>query len=363
MFQSITKGILHFEDLSSLQFEDLYRKILVTSNEYCDIRPYGIKGSDNGVDILCTEKATGTQFFIQCKRYNSLCLSHLKTIVDRIVESRNDYKGQAVSIVASCDISRDARDNYELYALSKGFSKAFFIGKRELDDILYLDRFEKVRVHFFGTTIDREEIARQKIKKSEQGEILVNKLLQNIDFTNPSIRKKLFDDPSFKFKYSDIIVKSIYDDVYPDCNADGRPSSWFRLFLHDLYNDGIQVHIDAYRYEHIVVDCCGNWMLKQEYEEKDIHADVIELKVDIIGRIPYYNIVNIKEKGDFYYSYPIVLCVFDEIKGPYSEICYEYHDMSTNKRIFFEKGQRAWISEYEFKELKDRWGKAADFDD
>lgn len=52
MFQSTTKGVLHFEDLSPQQFEDLYRNILHITGDYQDIRAYGIKGSDDGVDIF-----------------------------------------------------------------------------------------------------------------------------------------------------------------------------------------------------------------------------------------------------------------------------------------------------------------------
>ncbi len=38
--------------------------------------------------------------------------------------------------------------------------------------------------------------------------------------------------------------------------------------------------------------------------------------------------------------------------GPFSEICYEYHNYETEKKILFEKGWRALISEYDFENLK-----------
>lgn len=57
MIQSTTKGVLHFEDLEPMMFERMYRNILDTDGLYEDIRSYGIKGSDEGVDILCTKKA------------------------------------------------------------------------------------------------------------------------------------------------------------------------------------------------------------------------------------------------------------------------------------------------------------------
>ena len=98
MFQSTTKGVLHFEDLSSQQFEDLYRNILHITGDYQDIRAYGIKGSDDGVDIFCTEKATGLNFFIQCKRYKNLHLADLKKIVNRIIGKHSIFRLDELSV-------------------------------------------------------------------------------------------------------------------------------------------------------------------------------------------------------------------------------------------------------------------------
>ena len=77
MIQSTTKGVLHFEDLEPMMFERMYRSILDTEGLYEDIRSYGIKGSDEGVDILCTRKGGTSRYFIQCKRYGSLTKSEL----------------------------------------------------------------------------------------------------------------------------------------------------------------------------------------------------------------------------------------------------------------------------------------------
>ena len=56
MFQSTTKGILHFEDLDPKMFEAMCCNIIAESGLYDDIRPYGIEGADEGVDIFCVEK-------------------------------------------------------------------------------------------------------------------------------------------------------------------------------------------------------------------------------------------------------------------------------------------------------------------
>lgn len=52
----MTKGILHFEDLDPKMFEAMCCNIIVESGLYDDIRPYGIDGADEGVDIFCVEK-------------------------------------------------------------------------------------------------------------------------------------------------------------------------------------------------------------------------------------------------------------------------------------------------------------------
>ena len=77
MIQSTTKGVLHFEDLEPMMFERMYLNILDTDGLYEDIRSYGIKGSDEGVDILCSEKGGTHRHYIQCKRYERLSNSEL----------------------------------------------------------------------------------------------------------------------------------------------------------------------------------------------------------------------------------------------------------------------------------------------
>lgn len=45
MFQSMTKGILHFEDLDPKMFEAMCCNIIVESGLYDDIRPYNVTGT------------------------------------------------------------------------------------------------------------------------------------------------------------------------------------------------------------------------------------------------------------------------------------------------------------------------------
>ena len=93
-------------------------------------------------------------------------------------------------------------------------------------------------------------------------------------------------------------------------------------------------------------------MLKKEFDSNQYSGETLELNVNIIGRIPFYNIVDINEDGDDYFFCPHIFCIFQEEMGPFTEICYEYYNYETEKRILFEKGRRALISEYDFRELK-----------
>lgn len=351
MYQTTTKGQLHFEDLEPKLFEILYHNILVTSNDYePNIKSYGIKGSDEGVDILCVEKGGKLKHFIQCKRYQSLNLSSLKRIVDRIAESnQNDYRGHVMCVVSSCDIRRDALDGFEKYSIEKGFSKAVFYGQTHLDCLLHMEKYSCIRERFFGTEFNKEEKARKKLQDSQTGELFVKDyLLEPLLNPNSILIKQIQINPSSKFRYSEVIVRSIYDESYPDSDC------WFKSFLHDTYNEGIQLHLESWRHETIVINPQGQWLLERDFDKDAYNGEYLTLKVNIIGRIPFYNIVSINKDGDSYYASPHVFCLFTNDKGPFSEICYEYHDFNSHKRIMFEPNRRAWISEYDFQQIKEK---------
>lgn len=295
------------------------------------------------------------RYFIQCKRYDSLAKSELVKIVDRIISGNNCCQGQIIMVVTSCDVTRESYEAYEKYALEKGFFKAVIVDRTSLDSQLHLEKFRLVKERFFGTEISKEEQAIKKIKDTKKGKSLIEKkLLLPITDNSREVIMDRIKNPPRKFKDTEVILRSIYDDVYPDANADGEPSSWFKSYLHDTYNDGIQIHLYYWTDEKIVVNPIGEWKLKSEFDRCHYDGETLQLNVNIIGKIPYYNVVDIIEEGDDYFGCPHIYCIFYGDMGPFTEICYEYHDFETGKRILFEKGRRALISEYEFDELKKR---------
>ena len=342
----------HFEDLDPFDFEKLYYYILKASGLYEDVRSYGQKGTDGGVDILCVEKDTGLKHFIQCKRETRLTKSELKKIVNKIVDNNISYQGQIIEVVASCELSRKTHEDFEQYAKEKGFSNALFRGAIYLEEKLSHKGYEHVKEIFFGEKDVKKERAIQRITDSKKGEKLVNEILMNRIESDRNTLKQLIANPSLKFKYDEVIVRSIYDTDYPDIKDDSKPSPWFKSYLHDIYDDGIQLHLCYWTYEYIVINPMGEWVLKKDFDEISYDGEVLELNVNILGRVPFYNIVDIKENGDSYFNCPIIFCDFEGITGPFQEYCYEYHDYRTNKRFLFEKDKRAYISEYDFEVLK-----------
>ena len=350
MIQTTTTNLLHFEDLEPRMFENIYTNILIASDEYKDIKTYGIKGSDEGIDIFCIEKLSSKRLYIQCKRYQKLTISEIKKIVDRISKTNKNIHGQIIRIVASCNISKKVQDEYEEYAASKGFYKAEFFGQIVLDGLLHT-KFENIKERFLGTNNSIEEIAKKRLNDYDIGKDLVDKkLLRPINAFTPATIKRILENPTNKFISSEVLIRSILDRAYPNAYEENDPQTWFSTFIHDIYNDGIQVYLRAWDYATILISPLGEWCLEKDFDANK-HGNkecLLKLNVDIIGRIPFHNIVKIREEGDSNYDCPHIFCRFNDIYGPINEFCYEYHDYDSHKRYFFENNRRAFISDEDF---------------
>ena len=349
---------LHFEDLDPSMFEKMVYSMLATSGKYEGFRPYGMKGTDEGVDILCIEKETQQKYFVQCKRCANLTRSNLLEIVDKIINGNNDILGNVILVVAACDVRKKAYEDFESYAKEKGFSKAMLIGRTDLYVDLHREEYKIIKDRFFGSDIDKEEHARKRIEAAKLGEQLVNQsLLRKFGKLTNEDRYHLLEHPYDKFKVSKVIIRSIYDDVYPDTDDEGKHDSWFKSFPFNIYHDGIQMKIAPWTSETIVINPCGEWMLKSEFDKCKYDGEYMELNVDIIGNIPYSYIADIKEDGDEYFDYPIISCVFNGKSGPFKNIWYDFYDREMHGHIFFEKiGKRALITENDYWRLKRKYG-------
>ncbi|MGN8653063.1 hypothetical protein [Segatella copri] len=357
-FSVISPRKLHFEDLKSSMFEMMVYSMLKTSGKYEGFRPYGMKGTDEGVDILCVEKDSQLKCFVQCKCCAALTRSDLLKIVDKIVNGNNDILGNVILVVAACDVRKKAYEDFETYAKEKGFSKAMLIESTDLDIDLHREEYKFIKDRFFGSDIDKEEYARKIMEYAKKGEQLVKeKLLRPIERVTYEIKEHYLEFPSEKFICSEVIIRSIKDkDISLISDNKEMPDTRAKFFLYDIYNDGIQLYVAPWTSETIVINPYGQWLDKKEFEKLDYQGEHMELNVVKIGKIPYSNIVIIDQDGDLNYSCPIIWCNFQGEHGPFVDFCYSYHDEEKRRRICFEKGRKhTLIDRNDYLRLKQKY--------
>jgi hypothetical protein len=131
-------------------------------------------------------------------------------------------------------------------------------------------------------------------------------------------RKPLFEAEVWK-NYreklrEDVIVRDMKRiDSYPDIAEAKGISPWFRGGLVNTYHRGILV---ALGWGTLTKHRDGEHWRFTDYasEEKG------DIRVLLIGSIPYENIENVDWNGDEYYGYPHIYCFFTYKKEPYEHV-------------------------------------------
>jgi hypothetical protein len=139
----------------------------------------------------------------------------------------------------------------------------------------------------------------------------------------PQFEKYIWENYSKKLR-SDVIIRDVKRlDKYPDIDENEKGiSPWFRLGLVGTYHRGIYV---AHGWGGLVKD--GEGWRYPDYKS----GERGEVKVLLIGSIPYENIEQVDWNGDEYYGYPHIYCWFNNKKEPYEHTgIYEKHEPITD---------------------------------
>jgi len=114
----------------------------------------------------------------------------------------------------------------------------------------------------------------------------------------------------------DVIVRDMRRiDQYPEIKETKGISSWFRVALLDTYHRGIELGLEA---QGLIDDPkLGGWRFVN-YDAKEEP----ELRVVLVGRVPFEQIQDVDWDGDEYYSYPHLYCHFDRKRQPYEKLTY-----------------------------------------
>lgn len=120
-----------------------------------------------------------------------------------------------------------------------------------------------------------------------------------------------------KFKYSEVLIRSIYDKNYPDISNDF--SGYYKTEIYNWYHNGIEVRAFPY-----VVDA----KVRQLKRSRDINLEnpdnyeIIRCRLEVFGCIPFENIIDYDMDGDEYYIIPHLFCDYPCGSNPYEAIRY-----------------------------------------
>lgn len=324
MIAKPTKTInrLHFSDLGPNRFEDLCLSLIYPLHPWNEIRHYGRKGSDGGVDIYAIENLEdGSQrkWVVQCKRFAKITKAQLKKAVDEALQNETDVPDVFLMIVSS-DVTRAAHEAYVKYAEGERISNVFIWSQSVIEAKLYSERPDLL-FSYFGISLASGARNREKrikrnlsIKRRVQRELLTARVDQS-DFLKR---------PNKHFCSSEAIIHSIDDDHYPDIPdlAEGLISGWFKVEFWDTYFNGIEF-VTGIRL--IAENDDDKWTIIPHDQEE---TGVSTCNAWEIGRIPFRNIVEIDAGGDEFYNVPHLYCRFSEAGSPYEEFVYRLMDQT-----------------------------------
>jgi len=175
---SRTYNPLHFEDLEPHRFEDMVRQLIYDFREWSDIQAVGRSGADKGVDIRAIERVVITamidpdeneeeyqesrldgesrEWIFQCKRHSQITPKKPVSIVNEDL-SQQEQPPYAYVVVAACNFSSAARDEFRREMVERQIKEFYLWGKAELEDRLYQPKNDHLLFAYFGISIQAKK--------------------------------------------------------------------------------------------------------------------------------------------------------------------------------------------------------------
>lgn len=128
-----------------------------------------------------------------------------------------------------------------------------------------------------------------------------------------------------KFRETEFIVHRLGDRLYPEFDPAPGISNWFKLEVFDLYFNGIEGILNI---EHaLATEFTKSWsLLPDARKEEALPKGFWPIKVFKTGRIPWRNIRHYDPRGDEYYPFPHLYCLYADDGMPYES--FEYYQIS-----------------------------------
>lgn len=135
-----------------------------------------------------------------------------------------------------------------------------------------------------------------------------------------------------KFRETEFIIHRVDDTTYPNSDETPGISGWFKLEVFDFYFNGIEGILNI---EYVAVsEFTRSWSTLPEAREKEIFPHGFwPVKVFKTGRIPWRNIRHYDLRGDEYYPFPHLYCLYADDGMPYES--FEYYVISEDDSYHF----------------------------
>jgi hypothetical protein len=173
-----TIGPLHFEDLEPKRFEDLVRQLAYEFKPWRRLEATGRSGSDDGFDargyamtarevassaslddgetleeqVTLSEGNDDKLWLIQCKRERAIGPTALVSYLDDTVLNA-DERLYGLVFTAACDFSKKARDSFARKCREMGITEWHLWGKAELEDRLFRPENDHLLFAYFGVSL------------------------------------------------------------------------------------------------------------------------------------------------------------------------------------------------------------------
>lgn len=196
--------------------------------------------------------------------------------------------------------------------------------KLKIRDILHLklEQPKNVKIKPENKTIkqiEKDYLRNRKLEKELRKELIIPNYWDKID------RETLSKYPHSQFKDSRFILHSIADKTYPNMDDD---SDWCRTFMYDFYERGILIWLNGLQNVTVIINKNKEWYIKDYFDNRVVSEGCSEVKIRILGKLPYENIVDYKESDEYYNDYHLYCKYIGVDNSPYEEIIYKFENFA-----------------------------------
>lgn len=325
--QTQTTNRLHFEDLDWRHFEQLSYEILYREKKWKKLDPIGLKGNDNGVDILGIDKEE-TTWYIQCKNYKAFAKTDAKEVIDKIVAKQEMVEDSMLLIMVACEVSSVTQEYIKSYSKKKGF-RGYDVWTGMRIETLLFDKYCDLLSRYLGIETETNRIKEKVLQRNKIRQEIQKKLLREIEWT-PETRMDIIKHPFKQFRYSKVVLRSV-DDID---NPYGERASFYKICPYNLNDVGIELLDCPWVDFRIAINIdTRSWRRIEENEE--LRENEFDIRTEHVVLVPYYCIVDIREEGGDVDDYPVILCEFKYNQSPFLRRYYKH----AKTKIDFKKEQ------------------------